>query len=61
MLCYVAGTPNEVVYDGTDPTAFYLSPLIRLVPKRLLPDHAKQVIGNNSQLQNQFVRILKVG
>ena len=46
---HMAGTANDVVYDGAYPAAFYPAFLVGLVPKRLLPNHAKQIVGNESK------------
>ena len=46
----MTGTANDVVYDSAYSAAFYPAFLVGLVPKRLLPNHAKQIIGNEGKL-----------
>ena len=49
--CHMTCQQDQVTDDGTNSAAFYSLFLIGLMLQRLLPDHAKQIVGNDRWLQ----------
>lgn len=57
MLCDMAGTLNQVGKNRTKSPALYCALLGLLVLQRFLPYHTQDIVGNQSEFQNEFVRL----